>query len=325
MADTLVSVVIPTWNRAVEVRSAIDSVLAQTYPRIELVVVDDGSTDETPEVLASYGDRIRTIRRENGGVSAARNTGIRAASGELVAFLDSDDSWVTSKIATQVELLEAAGPGVVCCLSNAYLETADGATRDAFELALLHTPVSRGVLQNPLEVFLSRFILFTQNLLVPADVIRRVGLFDESLPVLEDRDLALRLAVAGPWAFTSQPLATIRRDTPLSLTSRAEATPGLEQKCLLATYAKLESIDGSWLLEPSRRGPERLTPREARLLRRCVDRTRDELRRVLAGRGKDRLWVLRDRIESALWNRSPMCPDPRVRSLSDPEPLIVLW
>jgi glycosyltransferase involved in cell wall biosynthesis len=317
MAEPLVSVVIPTWNRATEIRAAIDSVLAQTYSRIELIVVDDGSTDDTPSVLASYRDRIVAIRRENAGVSAARNTGIRAAKGELLAFLDSDDLFDPTKIEKQVALLAAAGPGVVCSLSNAVLTRGSGAMMDCFDFARFRPPVAQGILLNPVEIFLSRFMLFNQTALVPADVLRRVGPFDESLVVLEDRDLALRLGLAGPWVFTTEPLATIRRGTRHSLTSRARATPGLEERCLLGIYAKMEAIDGSWLLELPLRERDRLQPREVRLLRRCIARTGDELQRALAGRSKDKLWMLRDRFVSALWARSPGCPGPSVRPLSN--------
>ncbi len=320
MADPLVSVVIPTWNRASEIRGAIDSVLAQTHSRIELIVVDDGSTDDTPSVLASYGDRIVAIRRENAGVSAARNTGVRAAKGELLAFLDSDDTWTPDKIEKQVQLLALAGPGVVCCYSNSLLARGSGLTHNCFDFSLFDPPLERGILLNPAEIFLSRFLLFTQSLLVPADVLRRVGPFDESLVVLEDRDLALRLGLAGPWAYTTEPLATIHRDTRLSLTSRARATPGLEEQCLLAIYAKLGAIDGTWMLEMPLREHEPLQPREARLLRRCIARTTRELAGALEGRSRHGLRVLSDRIVSSIWARSPMCPSPRVRALTNSRP-----
>ena len=97
-----VSVIIPTYNRSLSVREAIESVLAQTYRDFELIVVDDGSADNTPSVLGSFGERIRGIRQANAGVSAARNAGIRAAKGEWVAFLDSDDLWVPQKLERQM-------------------------------------------------------------------------------------------------------------------------------------------------------------------------------------------------------------------------------
>src|SRR5947208_1919794 len=94
----LVSVVIPVFNRHRYVREAIESVLAQTYPAVEVVVTDDGSTDETPDVLRSFGDRIRVITQPNAGIAAARNVAVGAARGSLIALLDSDDRWLPNKL-----------------------------------------------------------------------------------------------------------------------------------------------------------------------------------------------------------------------------------
>ena len=94
--------IIPTDNRAQKVCTAIDSVLAQTVTDFELIVVDDGSTDDTPTMLHAYGNRIKVITRENGGVSAARNAGIKQARGGLIALLESDDVWQPHKLAVQV-------------------------------------------------------------------------------------------------------------------------------------------------------------------------------------------------------------------------------
>ena len=97
-----VSVIIPTYNRANLVCRAIDSALAQTHPDIEIIVVDDGSTDDTAERLAIYDQRIRVIRQPNAGVGAARNSGIALAGGEFIAFLDSDDDWLPWKLSAQI-------------------------------------------------------------------------------------------------------------------------------------------------------------------------------------------------------------------------------
>jgi|SRR5690242_18649085 GT2 family glycosyltransferase len=103
----LVSVIIPTYNRAPVLRRAIESALSQTYPAIEVVVADDGSSDDTADLVRSLGPRVRYLRQENAGVSAARNFGMRNARGEFVAFLDSDDAWLPWKVKVQVAALAA--------------------------------------------------------------------------------------------------------------------------------------------------------------------------------------------------------------------------
>lgn len=102
----LVSVVMPAYNTARFIKDAIDSVLEQDYPALELIVIDDGSTDGTVELLHHYGDRIRLITQSNKGAGAARNQGLQAARGEFIAFLDSDDVWLPGKIAAQVSHLQ---------------------------------------------------------------------------------------------------------------------------------------------------------------------------------------------------------------------------
>lgn len=105
MSSPLVSVIIPTYNRAALLCEAVDSVLRQTYRNIEVVVVDDGSTDDTTAAMEKYGDRIRYSRRPNAGVNAARNLGLKQSRGEFIAFLDSDDLWAPYKLELQVKLL----------------------------------------------------------------------------------------------------------------------------------------------------------------------------------------------------------------------------
>lgn len=109
----LVSVVIPNFNYAKYVAQAIDSVLAQSYPEIEVIVVNNGSTDNSSEVLRAYGDRIRLIEQENLGQSGARNSGIKQARGEFVAFLDADDIWLPGKLEKQMKLFTRPEVGLV--------------------------------------------------------------------------------------------------------------------------------------------------------------------------------------------------------------------
>ena len=113
-SQPLVSVIIPTFDRATWVREAIASVLAQTYTHLELIVVDDGSHDATPEVVQEFGQALTYIQQAHAGVSAARNRGVTASRGALVAFLDSDDLWLPRKIAAQVALLQQQPQAQVC-------------------------------------------------------------------------------------------------------------------------------------------------------------------------------------------------------------------
>lgn len=203
----LVSVIIPTYNRERTIERAVESVLAQTWKSIELIVVDDGSVDRSVEVLAKYGDRIRVIRQKNQGPSAARNTGIKAAKGEIIAFLDSDDSWLPDKIERQAKLMErTADRGVGCCVCNANMVYTDGKTVTSFAVAELTARQSEGIWRNPAEILATRFLFFNQVVAVRREWLERVGLFREDLRILEDYDLALRLSLLGPWAFITEPL-----------------------------------------------------------------------------------------------------------------------
>lgn len=217
----LVSVIIPTYNRAEIIVETIENVFQQTYPNLELIVVDDGSTDKTKEVLASYKGRIRWISQPNAGPSAARNHGLALAKGEIIAFQDSDDSWHPKKIERQVFLLERAGNSVPCCLCNvAFRSKLDGVST-SFENAPIDPPLEEGIWTNVAEVLTTRFILINQAAAVRKSVLDEVGGFDESLKFLEDHEFALRLAMKGPWAFIRTPLVYYGLDSINSWSQRA--------------------------------------------------------------------------------------------------------
>lgn len=214
MNAPLVSVIIPTYNRAATLRRTVDSALSQTYRPLEIIVVDDGSTDATEEVIRSYGERILGIVQPNGGPSAARNTGAAAANGEWLAFLDSDDVWKPDKIARQVDLVMRAGGGIDCCMCNAAIIDENGFTGDTtFGVAGVGTSLSEGYWMNPAPLIATRFILFNQVALIRKDAFRGAGGFNPHLRLLEDYDLAFRLALDGPWAFVADPLVEKYNDT----------------------------------------------------------------------------------------------------------------
>ena len=202
-----VTAVIPTYNYARFVGRAIDSVLAQTYPGIECVVVDDGSTDDTPAVLARYAGRIQVISQPNRGVSAARNAGIRAARGDGIALLDADDVWKPTKIAKQVALLQGAPDvSVVGC----GIEVVDGAGRRIREV--LWEPPGQGTAALR-EMAVRRTWVggSDSGALLRRQVFDDVGLFDETFVAAEDLDMWLRIAVRCRIANVPEVLSVIHQ------------------------------------------------------------------------------------------------------------------
>lgn len=203
MKTPLVSVVLPTKNRAHTLREAVQSVLMQAYPRMELIVVDDGSTDGTPGILQSLDDgRLRILSlRTSRGSSGARNAGIGAARGEWIAFQDSDDVWKPDKLQRQVECA-AAHPGCVAVYSSYWRD--DGKTRSVM-------PRPRPGLDGHILADLARGnFITTQALMVRADMARRLGGFDTAFFALDDWEFALRLAQQGPIHWVTEPLVEYR-------------------------------------------------------------------------------------------------------------------
>jgi len=205
----LVSVIIPTYNRANLLRDSIDSVLAQRYQEFQLIVIDDGSTDETEKTVSRFRDSRITYRyQENMGQSCARNTGLRMAEGEYVAFLDSDNVWVDTRLQRHVALLQQ---------NESY---------DAVYGISIPFPVRARNAQDQIErpsgwitraLLLRNFIPFN-SVLIRKHLIDYIGGFDESLRSAEDYDLWLRVSVYG--RFLSDPqVSTLYRITPGSISS----------------------------------------------------------------------------------------------------------
>jgi len=211
----LVSVIIPTYNRAGTIERTLDSVLAQTWKPLEVIVVDSYSTDRTAAILDRYNGRIRVIRRPKQGPGAARNAGIKVAQGEIISFLDSDDTWVPDKTERQMRLLQAGESfGVKCCVCNARMEFGSGAV-NSFATANLHPAQREGVWTNPAEVLTTRFLFFNQVVAVRRELLEQIGCFREDLHLQlnEDYELALRLSLMGPWAFIADPLVVWHEHT----------------------------------------------------------------------------------------------------------------
>jgi glycosyltransferase involved in cell wall biosynthesis len=186
-----VSVVIPSYNYAHYVGGAIDSVLAQTYPHREVIVVDDGSTDGTDRVLASYGDRIRVVDGPRRGVSATRNAGVAVARGEVLALLDADDAWRPSKLARQLPLLEEDPTvGAVGCANHVH----DGAGRTIAVRFYPNPPDDRLARMRAIAVREVWVGGSNSGCLMWRAQFEDVGGFDETLRAAEDWELWLRVA-----------------------------------------------------------------------------------------------------------------------------------
>jgi len=199
-ASTLtISALIPTYNRAGYVGRAIESCLMQTLAPQEIIVVDDGSTDGTAEVLATYGDKLTVVRQSNSGLSAARNAGIRVASGDYVAFLDDDDVWLPDKLACQKQAL-ADAPGALVVSTDFGYVVEDGS--ESIPLAPRRPGQS-----SILAALLMGDWLSPSTVMVHREALLDVGLFDPYLPPCDDWEMWLRLAQRYAWVEVPQTLA----------------------------------------------------------------------------------------------------------------------
>jgi glycosyltransferase involved in cell wall biosynthesis len=193
----LVSVIIPTYNRAWVLREAIDSVLAQEFKDFELIVVDDGSTDNTGEILDSYEQDILVLRQSNKGVSAARNRGIDAAEGRLIAFLDSDDLWLPRKLSSQVDFFNSNPAAVINQTEEIWVRNGvrvNPKTR--------HHKFSGMIFERSLALCL----VSPSAVMIKKNLFSEVGVFDENLPACEDYDLWLRISCRYPVHLIETPL-----------------------------------------------------------------------------------------------------------------------
>ena len=196
MIKMCISAVIPVFNRPVQIKRAIGSVLAQTFRHVECIVVDDGSTDETPSILREFGNRIKVITTANRGVSAARNTGVENATGEYIAFLDSDDEWRSEKIEKQITYMTS---------QNYKVSQTD------------ETWIRNGKIANQTkkhiktagDIFLQSLdgcIVSLSTVIMEKTLFEKYRGFDENLAVCEDYDLWLRMSINEKFGLIEEPL-----------------------------------------------------------------------------------------------------------------------
>ncbi len=215
----LISVVIPTFNRARQVQAALRSVLAQTYSECEVIIVDDGSKDGTGQALQALisqegcnGARVRYFFGPNQGQSAARNLGIEQACGELVAFLDSDDIWLPEKLEWQLRALEQFKDKCSACITDARLVDNLGMDTSAFRKSGRPYEETLGIDFGAARSLVKyRDPYWISTLLVSTETVRQLGGFDNQLGYAEDHDFFFRLSLVTPFCYVNKPLSLLDR------------------------------------------------------------------------------------------------------------------
>ena len=197
-----VSIIIPTYNRLLMLKEAVESVLAQDFEDFELIIVDDGSTDETGNEIKRYGGRVRLLQHsENRGVSAARNEGILRSRGKYIAFLDSDDLWVKGKLKIQVAFLDD-NPQYPLCYTDEIWIRKGRRVNPRFK----HAKYSGWIFEKCLPLC----TISPSSAMMRKTLFPKAGLFDEAFPVCEDYDFWLRVSVRFPIFFINKKLIVKR-------------------------------------------------------------------------------------------------------------------
>ena len=223
-----ISVIIPTYDRYWILKEAIDSVLSQKFSDFEIIVVDDGSTDATNDLLSTYGDQITTISQQNKGVSAARNAGISFSRGDYIAFLDSDDMWLPEKLSCQHNFFLSHPETFICQTDEIWIRNGvrvNPKNRHKKPSGMIFEPSLQLCLVSPSAVMIKKSLFDS------------VGLFNESFPACEDYDLWLRIGLYYPIYLIDRQLVVKRggHDDQLS------RNPGLDRYRILSIVNILEN------------------------------------------------------------------------------------
>jgi len=245
----LVSVIIPTYNRAWCLKKAVDSVLKQDFKDFELIVVDDGSTDDTQTLLKPYAGALKLIQQPHSGVSAARNKGIAVASSSLIAFLDSDDYWYPKKLSTQMEFFKKNPNAMVCQTEEIWIR--NGRRVNPMKK---HRKLSGMIFTPSLELCL----ISPSAVVMRKNIFTKVNTFDESLPACEDYDLWLRITCRYPVYLIDTPLI-VKTGGHEDQLSRA---PGLDKYRI---YALKKILQGDFLTEPQIQDTEAVLKKKCKI------------------------------------------------------------
>lgn len=247
-----VSVIIPTFNRSKLVVNAIQSVLCQTYRDYEIIVVDDGSTDDTAQTLKPYVDRVRYVYQPNRGASAAQNTGVQMATGKWISILASDDLWLPTKLEAQLKAVAILGNDFGACFTNCDFFGNTDVMPSAFEQAGLIEERPFGPLEEPFKVILAQQpAIYVQSLLALRSLVEYPNGFDERMIVGEDADLLFRLAFNTKFCFVNERLVRIDR-TP----AREVGLMELLSKSDDRAFGSRERIFQKWICLPENMEPE---------------------------------------------------------------------
>lgn len=244
-----VSVVIPTYNRATLVGNAIESALQQTWKDYEIIVIDDGSTDDTKAKLQPYMQRIRYFYQPNQGASAAQNAGVRLAEGKWISILASDDTWSPTKLERQLSAVAELGSEFGACFTDCSIIQDGPSNITAFGEAGLTPKSVVSPLENPIKYIVGgRFGLYVQSMLVLRSLMTEVGGFDESLGVAEDVDLIFRLSWRTKFCLVSLPLVSVDRTSGCPrlmdlVRSREDQTYAWNERRLHKMLLQADSLD----------------------------------------------------------------------------------
>ncbi len=305
--EPLVSVIIPTYNRSAVIGRTIENIFAQTYLSVELIIVDDGSTDDTQMKLREFLGRIRVITQANAGPAVARNRGAEVARGEIIAFQDSDDLWKPTKLARQVSLLTKYGKSVPCCICNAIMGVVDGKEWTSFGDSVIRPEHREGLWLNVPEVLATRFVLFNQTVAIRREAFEKVGGFRNDLKYLEDYDLPLRLSLEGPWAFIRDPLIIYGEGSPESFSQQALREPVVLRECAVEIF---ESILERVKNQGGNTRLRRLLAQRLRMLRWLLAGAKLNQANLFAARLIGQGLILLDHYLRAAFRRSPWFPQP---------------
>lgn len=252
-----ISVVIPSYNRAAALGPNLRSILAQTFRDFEIIVVDDGSTDNTAEVVAEFGSAVKLIRQENKGICGARNTGLRAARGKWIALQDSDDLWLPGKLEQHVRDLQAH-PAVKVFFVDAHLQRTHLGKDEVLSFQqsgfAAHLKGDFTIIDRPLYHQIKYGVAWVQCTLVERALLESIGFYDEKLRIFTDFDLFCRLALRAPWGINPVPLVRIQRLAGDNNYVSSQRTKSPER-----AYGTMSYIMEKLLADPSLTAQERAT------------------------------------------------------------------